>query len=169
MSGKRDQFENFDTPISELDWMRMAAFIDGEGCIRAYADISNRRKYQLSPHYSLILTIGNTDPRMAEWCYFKFGGQMYKRKTRSPKHRPAYVWHANAKRAEAILRGCLPYFLLKQEQASLAIELRDTIDYAAKRTALTPEMIEKRNLLVKQIAELKTCEMQASENFRTLK
>ena len=125
MSGST-RFEGFPMMISEGDWKTMAAFIDGEGCIRIQRQepgsrgASHRAK---SPRHDLIIVIGNTDPRLALWCKERFGGSLYLRETskRNDKHRDAYVWHATQKRAESILHGCLPHFLLKKEQAQIAL------------------------------------------------
>jgi hypothetical protein len=120
------KFEGFPAMVNEGDWKMMAAFIDGEGCIRIQRQEPGSRGANhraKSPRHDLIIVIGNTDPRLAMWCKERFGGSLYLRETskRNSKHRDAYVWHATQKRAESVLRGCLPHFILKREQAEIAL------------------------------------------------
>jgi len=109
---------------THLDWARLAAFIDGEGTIA----IKNLRTK--SGRYSqLIVAIANTDPRLPMWCRENFGGLLYacdSNANKSAKWRRSYRWITHSAQAETIIKNCLPYFLLKKEQAEIALAYRKT-------------------------------------------
>lgn len=107
-------FEN----ISEIDWARAAAFLDGEGSIyiaKGYV------KGSLSGH-QLCLDVTNTDPRLPIWFQERFGGtvSIHSKKSKTNR-RQAFRWRSRCNVASDVLRGCLPYFLLKRDQAEMAL------------------------------------------------
>lgn len=108
---------------TEMDWARLAAYIDGEGSIMIDRQV---RKDSINLHFGLVIVIANTDPRLVLWGRERFGGRIYARSIRSAKHRMAYAWHISSSQAEYVLRGCLPYFLLKREQAEIGLAFRET-------------------------------------------
>jgi hypothetical protein len=111
--------------LTEIDWAKLAAFIDGEGTIV----IIKARK-----HYTqLVIRIANTDPRLPMWCFRNFGGKIYAYSGKG-KQRRYFTWATQSQKAENILRMCLPHFLLKREQALVALEYRDTFRHRKGRT-----------------------------------
>lgn len=109
---------------TQLEWARLAAFIDGEGTIA----IKNLRT-KTGRYSQLIVAIANTDPRLPMWCKENFGGLLYAsdcNPRKSEKWRRSYRWISHSAHAEMIVRSCLPYFLLKQEQAEVALAYRKT-------------------------------------------
>lgn len=113
-------------PISQIDWARLAAFIDGEGTIV----IAKAR----SIYTQLTIRVVNTDPRLPLWCKSIFGGKVYAATYSKTNVKRAYVWTTQAKKAEEILRGCFPYFLIKREQAEVALAYRETFDHIKGNT-----------------------------------
>lgn len=115
---------------SDTDWARMAAFIDGEGSI-----LLNRRKAGrngvLNENFYLRITVANTDIRLPEWCKEIFGGSYHvnnsEKYMEGHNWKKAYHWGTSSNRAAWILWNCLPYFIIKREQAEIGIELQDSM------------------------------------------
>src|ERR1700724_1637188 len=114
---------------TQIDWAGLAAFIDGEGTI---VIIKARLHYT-----QLVIRVANTDPRLPLWCKQVFGGKVY---ASSPSRsglstrRNFYSWATQSQKAEDILRECLPHFLLKREQAEVALAYRETFRHRKGRT-----------------------------------
>lgn len=123
--GPRRQWrsEEFDglKPIV-YDWCRMAAFIDGEGTV----DINTCGSK--ADRYIVRVLIGNTNPNLVIWLKRTFGGNVIYRVNRNPKAKNSYIWSCTAARASWILYNCLPWLLLKGQQAQLMMELQENID-----------------------------------------
>lgn len=103
------------------DWIRLAAFIDGEGsiCIKRSRYSDTKKLCHL-----LRIEVVNTDIRLPRWCHEKFGGHFMAKKKNTPK--PIYMWSVSAKKAEEIIKGCFEHFLIKREQAEIALAFRGT-------------------------------------------
>ncbi len=128
---------------TELDWARLAAFIDGEGCILLNL---HHKNYSHRSLMFLRVIVSNTDPRLVKWCRDRFGGRIHvKYYPKSPTHRPAYSWQAECTVASKILQGCLEYFVIKREEAEIALEYQNTVRGPGSR--LTEEQIQKREKL----------------------
>lgn len=109
---------------SVIDWARLAAYIDGEGHIALNA---NRMSAGKSYAY-LRVVVTNTDPRLIIWLQRTFGGGVLKVKRPAALHwRRCFKWTASCRHAEAILRGCLPYFITKRDQADIALAFQATL------------------------------------------
>lgn len=144
---------------SEIDYARLAAFIDGEGCI----DIHKHKQFRkhLGRDYVrlyLRLTIVNTDPRLSAWCKSIFEGCDYqKRKDWHPRWADSTEWIISAQKAAEILRHCLPYFILKREQAEAALRFQESVDtkHNTGRGGLAPEIFEFREKCAIELKRLK--------------
>jgi hypothetical protein len=112
------------TPTHD-DWVRLAAFIDGEGYIGI---ISTKGTGMKSVRYLLKLEVANTDIRLGVWCKERFGGCLSMQKTRKnrPNEKPCYHWITASQIAANLLRQCLPYFIIKRHEAEIAIEFQKT-------------------------------------------
>ncbi len=98
-----------------IDLSRMAAYLDGEGAIRIRA-----RNRSHAPSY-IELRIGNTDFRLLSWLHKTFGGRI-RQEPRSSRQKFYWIWDVQRDSAYSILVGCLPYFVMKRDQAEVAIE-----------------------------------------------
>lgn len=109
---------------TDMDWARMAAYIDGEGAI----SLSPRRTNTgFSQTFCGKVIVTNTDIRLAEWCKATFGMKYFGHGRawageRSAKWKPCWFAQASSFKAAWILHNCLPWFLLKREQAEVVIE-----------------------------------------------
>jgi len=109
---------------SEKDWLRLAAFIDGEGAIllNKFSANSGRREMWIR------VVIANTDPRLPKWCQDTFGGTFVaETRKKNPKHSACYRWHVSCTMAEWVLKNCLEHFLIKREQAEIALKFQSTL------------------------------------------
>lgn len=135
-----------------MEWAKLAAFIDGEGTI---VIIKARLHYT-----QLVVRVANTDPRLPLWCRDIFGGKAYAQSLnrKSSSSRRCYVWTVQSQKAEDILRNCLPHFLLKREQAEVALAYRATFRHRKGNTPeqdLTPGRMEVRKQFREQLKRLK--------------
>lgn len=110
---------------TKTDWIRLAAYIDGEGCISTSSVYSKVQKWKSESIYVKV-TVHNTDPRLIDWCLDRFGGRIMQVKQSNKKWSTGYTWQVVCQQARAILEQCLPYFLIKREQAEIAIALMRT-------------------------------------------
>jgi hypothetical protein len=147
---------------SQIDWARLAAYIDGEGCIDALQAQRKRRDGKPSHAFILRLSVHNTDPRLALWCHETAGaGHVHVDPRPSKKdgyvRRPMFSWFACNKIAETVLRNCLPYSVIKREQMEVALALRDTFAitrYKGPRP-VTQDMLRYRLDLCAKLKKLK--------------
>lgn len=122
------------------DLARLAAYIDGEGHISIEA--VGKRKL---PSYRMQITVANTDLRLMVWLKSTFGGE-YRDKCLTKKGRRAWYWYMSAGKASDLLALCLPYFIMKRDQAEIAITFQaEVLNGKSKgRVYLTDEMVEAR-------------------------
>lgn len=123
----RAQDLTFLADVSQVDWARLAAYIDGEGCIRIAA--TNRKQSPRREILYLEVTITNTDLRLTAWLKATFGGSVYLSKPNYGKAKwaPAAAWVVSTRHAAALLEYCLAYFIIKRDQAEVALAFQSTI------------------------------------------
>jgi hypothetical protein len=127
MNKMNKRFTKFDRDIEEMEWLRMATLLDTEGSIQIKKLNCALKRGCRQPNHQLQVTVTNTDPRITLWCKAVFGGSISFRRPPKSHHRCIYRWCAGTARGEAVLIGCLPYFLIKRDQAEVAIASRDTV------------------------------------------
>jgi len=77
--------------------------------------------------YTLGVKVTNTDIRLVKWCESVFGGKVYMTKKPTDGAKALFDWKIWRANAENILSGCLPFFIVKSEQAYIALEFQDTV------------------------------------------
>src|SRR5437660_6122275 len=107
--------------VPELEFVRLAAFIDGEGCITIAR--SPRRGRMAGHAQELVVTVSNTSHLLLDWLVRTFGGTYTI--ANGNKTMPVYSWRLNELQREEILRRCLSYFIIKREQAEIGLAFRD--------------------------------------------
>ena len=134
----------------------LAAYIDGEGCIEL------RRTAKDKPYYCLTITVSNTNPLLALWLRDRFEGTIRKKDIRGNNHRrPAFNWCCYTRLAETILRNCLQFFVIKKNEAEIALGYRATVhkesggDREKQGAIVTPDMISTREELRRRLSEAK--------------
>lgn len=111
--------------VTPIDWARLAAFIDGEGHIALNQNMMSNGK----PYAYLRVVVTNTDPRLIVWCQRLFGGGICRQTRVQLNQQNCFKWTATCRHAEAILQGCLPYFVLKRDQAEIGLAFQATVRY----------------------------------------
>jgi len=155
----RIPFDQFVTKLNkarQIDLARLAAYIDGEGCISI--SVSKPRGTAITKGFSLNLTVTNTDIRLLNWVTSVFGGTHCQANNnhQKPGTKKCWRWCICELQAEEILRRCLPYFIIKAEQAQIALDFRNLmIESRGKRgTPVTSEALAKREDFQRRIIAL---------------
>lgn len=146
---------------SAIDWGMLSAYIDGEGTISiSYHPVKDKPHW--TPHYSLIVSVANSDPRLLVWCRQTFGGfigNREKKKIRVTSKKALFQWICHSEDAEWVLRGCLPYFKIKREQAEVGLAFRATFPERkygkGSKNGVPKDVIELRQLLKSQLSTMK--------------
>jgi hypothetical protein len=145
--------ESINHSPSAIDWARLAAFIDGEGSIRVNIQcVKNTGTKARFPIYALNVNVCNTDVRLMVWLSGLFGGTVETKKNGGGRRRTLYVWRVLAAEHKRIIEGCMPYLVLKREQADLALSLLALVD--KKRRPRTPEKIQLQDGISRKLNHL---------------
>jgi hypothetical protein len=156
----RDDYPELIAGLPETDVARLAAFIDGEGCI--FVGQRNKLTGRMkTPQYSLSLVITNTHVEFINWLKDTFDGSVYFVKYEKCKHlgkKQIMRWQVNERMAAIILERCLPYMLIKREQARLGLVFMETKKpktHFIRRADGTIYPIQLNNRDIEKRAELK--------------
>lgn len=144
---------------SEIDWARMAAYIDGEGSVLINPRSGRKNYVTDASGFYLRITVANTDVRLPIWLKETFGGS-YK-DANTPKYyegqnwKRAYHWNTASNRAAWILFNCLPYFVMKHEQAQIGISLQESMNKEIVGRTLPEDVVNERRELKSRLLFLK--------------
>lgn len=125
----------------------LAAIIDGDGDIGI--NKSNERRYRI------ILEVGNTSELLVHYLQKTYGGNAhgpYKSKHKNRKDR--FLWKCSTKEAIKIIKQIEPYLIIKQEQATLALEAWEETfkwDYSRRKREIPKYAIDKREYYYRQM------------------
>ena len=148
---------------SQIEWAMMAAYIDGEGCIRIRTTPQKRGRST-----GLLVVVSNNDPRLMQWLTERFAGFVSVRVMPHCKGVVYYNWVVNGRHAEWVLRGCLEFFVIKRDQAEIGLSHQSLIDY--RRPGLSKNTIPERMALRNKLSLLKgSASLQKDENGILLK
>lgn len=132
--------------VVPIDWARLAAFLDGEGSIMISIQRRSKRwKPSRQPAMSLRIHVYNTDIRLINWLVETFGGQFEVNSNSTHVKRPVYKWRCLGKDRRFILEGCMPYFILKKQQAEIGLAFMDV--KTTKRKQRNPETVATQEFL----------------------
>jgi hypothetical protein len=143
---------------SPLDWARLAAYIDGEGSILIN---TQKRGEDKAVGFYLRVTVANTDVRLPIWLKETFGGTYKDANTPSyyvgKNWRRCYHWGASAHRAAWVLYNCMPYFIIKPDQAVLGIQLQESLSHFTRGPGrrVPSEIREQRRELKRRLLQMK--------------
>lgn len=127
----------------EAELAYLAGIIDGEGCI----GVAKRRYVRLR--------VSNTNFDLIQWLYQKFGGSIWNVKVKGNR-RAQKCWTLKAKKATDLLECVLPYLIIKEEQAQLALHWQKGISWPYKggNQPLSDVEKERRSTLVQKMKVL---------------
>ena len=100
----------------------VAGVLDCDGSIWISVNRSPKRA-----QYTLRVSVTNTRRALPQWFCDHFGGSVGEYTKRNAKWKDEYRWNAAGLSALPVLQVCLPYLVIKREQALLAIEFASTI------------------------------------------
>lgn len=109
---------------TQIDWARLAAYIDGEGSVQINERNSTRKTNWGS---WLRVSVSNTNPLLMVWLKETFGGTIAPSKPKKKTHKPGLKWHVSCRTAAGILEQCLPYMILKRSHAEIALAWQKTL------------------------------------------
>lgn len=147
--------------VSQTDWARLAAYIDGEGYI-GIARIRAAYKRGKSPNscqHIVEMRISNTDFRLTAWLQGVFGGNVKLQRKPNPKWRDICHWAVTGRNAVKLLRGCYKFLLLKREQAEIAFALQELVqgkERRGHRESISPLEWKEREQLCDKISVVKS-------------
>jgi hypothetical protein len=148
-----------DREPTDIEWAQLAAYIDGEGCILIDRR-PNKKHPEWAPNYLVSVIVSNSDPRLIVWSKQTFGGFITNQKDpriRKTSKRVLYGWRTSTRDSRWVLEHCLPYLIIKREQAEIALAMFDT--FADKKYSrwnpMPDEVRARRDSLVVSIREMK--------------
>ena len=95
-------------PLKE-EYIYLAGFIDGEGCI----GVNNAPR----------LHITNTDSDIIHWLKETFGGYLWMENGHHiPNAKPGYIWEVSSRKLLSTLKEVAPYLKVKQRQSRLVLD-----------------------------------------------
>jgi hypothetical protein len=150
--------EEFDVAVAKacaIDWARLAAFIDGEGTV--FIQRTAVKTGTKCPQFVLTLVVANTDLRLMEWLSRTFTGTVYFSQSLSQRtkcNKICHSWRVFDERAAVLLEHCLPYFIIKREQAEVGLSYRELRRMGSKGRRLVTGDIEAREVLYQKLKEL---------------
>lgn len=121
--------------VSEVNWARLAAYMDGEGCF-AISSSYNRRRKNVAKSLNLYIAIGNTDIRLCQWLEEHFGGSTTAVRTTTKRYKEqkmCFTWRLSGYAIDNVLQGMFAYLVIKKEQAQIAMSFRATFGLDHKR------------------------------------
>lgn len=154
MRGARVNYEAITSQTTDIDWSRLAAFIDGEGTI--YINKQKARKPSWSPRYFLSVVITNTSPLLMAWLSSKFPGSVYHVRGNKYSKKPIMRWQLNDRQGEFVLRKCLPFFVIKRSQAEVGLAFMTLKTENWSRRKVESSTLEIRETMRLQIQGLNT-------------
>lgn len=101
----------------------MAGILDGEGSI-SMTRVTGKRNGRPAPWWRVTVSVSSCDRVLIEWIQARWKGVTMWDMDRGPTRRLQHRWVATAGDAGAVLRDCLPYFVIKGERATKALEVR---------------------------------------------
>lgn len=143
--------------IDQIDWARLAAFVDGEGYV-AITKKSRTEKRWTWQKFDVSIRVANTDPRLPNWCRERFGGHVgvaYGKDYRHC-HKPLYTWTVYGAKSKNIFQHILPYSVIKKEQIEVALAFLETMHGYRKGKYVPEEFKVKRNELFLEMKRLRT-------------
>ncbi|WP_027724637.1 LAGLIDADG family homing endonuclease [Tuberibacillus calidus] len=101
----------------QLNLARVAAFIDGEGCIRLSKRTYISKSGEKHEYFYPNLTIGMKSKRTIETIYRLIGeiGEVY-------EHKGVHIWNVHNEDVEKVLKAVYPFLITKKEQAKTILE-----------------------------------------------
>jgi len=146
--------------VTPIDLAYLAGFVDGEGCffIGKFNTVS-KPTGNVYKNYHCILKISNNCQSVLQWINDTFGGRttLHNKKTKSAdRNFITYDCYFTGNCLTELANLLLPYLKIKQKQAEVMIQMRETFPTSGSRgpTRPSPETEELRTHLHKEMHRL---------------
>lgn len=133
-----------------------AGMIDGEGSLECQRQMQRRGR---TPRYVLRISFTQVTPEplttMAVWV----GGTVTKYQSRNPKRSDTYRMHIPKSVAVPLLRRCLPFLILKAEQAELILGIESIRNLCSPRECkrgMPMDAVEKMEAMFQKLRATKS-------------
>lgn len=136
----------------DVDWARLAAYIDGEGTI----GINRGRKRLGGFCYDPTLTVANSDMRLISWLVDTFGGKPYPFAKQKHSRRQLWVWRPATLDTHWVVEQCLPYFIAKRDQAEILIAFEKVRRPYRWNPKVPVAVMEEKDSMYSKLRELKS-------------
>lgn len=144
---QRSEYERTLPDTAEI-YAYLAAMIDGEGSISI---IRSKDRGKGFFRYRLGLYVTNISRPLMDWFVTHFSGNVFN--SIRPSGKNVMTWKAKDVSVELILRRCLPFMIVKREQAMLALTFRPDASLFTK-AATAPAELARRDALWMQMSKL---------------
>jgi hypothetical protein len=120
---------------TEIDLVKAAVIIDCEGNIEINGKPGMR--------YQLQVGFASTNPVMTRWCAARFGGYLFDQwyEKRPPNRADADRWRIQSYPAAELLKKCLDHFIIKRDQAEIAIRFQATYKVPGQRASHSTKLL----------------------------
>ena len=123
----------------------LAGIIDGEGTITLTRLHKNETPCP-------VVSVSNTSLPLLKWIQLRVGGNISSKKIAKIHHTQSYVWSIRQNRALYLLDEIKEYLIVKRKHADLITKEYKKVTHRAGK--YTPELLKKKNSLVKKIRTL---------------
>lgn len=131
--------------LTRAQWLAWAAgFVDGEGCIHIQYRKPSRTHY-------LKLTVPQLNPAPLHILQSLFGGSVRPKSGRETQYRRLWIWEAAAKQAHDAIVEMRPFFVVKADEADVAVEFQGGIGRAVSGGVTESEHARRESLRTKMM------------------
>lgn len=102
----------------------VSGLFDGEGSVSISKTPPQKNTTSKLPRYRVQCIIGMVDPQALQKIHARWGGSIRYRINPRPNQRNSWYWAISSRKARAFLESILPYLLIKQRIAEVAVELQ---------------------------------------------
>jgi hypothetical protein len=137
-----EEINRYVLTLSATEAAYIAGIIDGEGSI-SMSYTGPRYGYRYG-NYRLVLQVGNTKEPLIEYLHRITGvGNRWNREGQKQEHAKVWYWQVTNQKAAEVIGSCLPYLVIKVEQALLALSYADFVVPTA--VGITEEVAAERH------------------------
>ena len=134
---------------TDTDYAYIAGVIDSDGCIQACKNTTGFR------HFRAELHVIQKNIAIIDFLYSRLGGSVNVVNRQHKSGLKNYIrWMITGIRMAEIIKGCLPYLVLKKEQGKLALELQSIVLPKGNGKKLSDEIIERRKYIAFKMKSL---------------
>ncbi len=121
-----------------------AGIVDGEGSIGL--ERCGGKKFN---RYAIRVIVGNTSEWLCQLLASSFGGSLYLRVSKNPKHQDCWIWSISSRKAADFLMLIMPYLQIKRPQAELALSYQSRRHHCGIKTDNERVLDEADRILMK--------------------